>query len=95
MGLGVFPALLLADGRCVRVDYLALLANGIDPQIHADVAEEKPKIALDSIFSTVAANWFKLKSKSVTLDYAKDIGSSLEKDVFRAISEISVQQIRV
>ncbi|EOC1352803.1 tyrosine-type recombinase/integrase [Cronobacter dublinensis] len=94
MGLGAFPALSLADARGLRADYLALLANGIDPQIEAEVAEEQQQIALDSIFSTVAANWFKLKSKSVTPDYAKDIWRSLEKDVFPAIGEIPVQQIK-
>lgn len=94
MGLGAFLALSLADARGLRADYLALLANGIDPQIQAEVAEEQQQIALDSIFSTVAANWFKLKSKSVTPDYAKDIWRSLEKDVFPAIGEIPVQQIK-
>lgn len=94
MGLGAFPALSLADARRLRADYLALLANGIDPQIQAEVAEEEQQIALDSIFSTVAANWFQLKSKSVPPDYAKDIWRSLEKDVFPAIGEIPVQQIK-
>lgn len=94
MGLGAFPALSLADARGLRADYLALLANGIDPQVQAEVAEEEHQIALDSIFSTVAANWFQLKSKSVTPDYAKDIWRSLEKDVFPAIGEIPVQQIK-
>ncbi|MEG4681148.1 integrase domain-containing protein [Enterobacter cloacae] len=94
MGLGAFPALSLADARGLRADYLALLANGIDPQIQAEVAEEQQQIALDSIFSTVASNWFQLKSKSVTPDYAKDIWRSLEKDVFPAIGEIPVQKIK-
>lgn len=94
MGLGAFPALSLAGARGLRADYLALLANGIDPQIQAEVAEEQQQIALDSIFSTISANWFKLKSKSVTPDYAKDIWRSLEKDVFPAIGEIPVQQIK-
>lgn len=94
MGLGAFPALSLADARGLRADYLALLAKGIDPQIQAEVVEEQQQIALDSIFSTVAANWFQLKSNSVTPDYAKDIWRSLEKDVFPAIGEIPVQQIR-
>ncbi|MGF2702160.1 integrase domain-containing protein [Enterobacter hormaechei] len=94
MGLGAFPALSLADARALRADYLALLANGIDPQVQAEVAEEEQQIALDSIFSTVAVNWFQLKSKSVTPDYAKDIWRSLEKDVFPAIGEIPVQQIK-
>ncbi|EBW1618173.1 DUF4102 domain-containing protein [Salmonella enterica subsp. enterica serovar Kottbus] len=94
MGLGAFPALSLADARGLRADYLALLANGIDPQIQAEAVEEEQKIALNSIFSTVAANWFQLKSKSVTPDYAKDIWRSLQKDVFPAIGEIPVQQIK-
>lgn len=94
MGLGAFPALSLADARGLRADYLALLANGIDPQVQAEVVEEQQQIALDSIFSTVAANWFQLKSKSVTPDYAKDIWRSLEKDVFPAIGETPVQQIK-
>ena len=94
MGLGAFPALSLADARGLRADYLALLANGIGPQIQAEVAEEQQQIALDSIFSTVAANWFQLKSKSVSPDYAKDIWRSLERNVFPAIGEIPVQQIK-
>lgn len=88
------PPLSLADARRLRADYLSLLANGIDPQIQAEIAEEQQQIALDSIFSTVAANWFQLKSKSVTPDYAKDIWRSLEKDVFPAIGELPVQQIK-
>ncbi|ONG04706.1 integrase [Klebsiella pneumoniae] len=78
MGLGAFPALSLADARGLRADYLTLLANGIDPQIQAEVAD----------------NWFQLKSKSVTPDYAKDIWRSLEKYVFPAIGNIPVQQIK-
>lgn len=94
IGLGAFPALSLANARSLRADYLAMLANGIDPQVQAEVAEEQQQIALDSIFSTVAANWFQIKSKSVTTDYAKDIWRSLEKDVFPAVGEIPVQQIK-
>lgn len=94
MRLGAFPALSLADARGLRANYLTLLANGIDPQIQAEVAEEQQQIALDRIFLTVAANWFQLKSKSVTPDYAKDIWRSLEKDVFPAIGEIPVQVIK-
>lgn len=94
IGLGSFPALSLANARSLRADYLAMLANGIDPQVQAEVAEEQYQIALDSVFSKVAADWFQLKSKSVTPDYAKDIWRSLEKDVFPAIGELPVQQIK-
>lgn len=94
MGLGAFPALSLADARRLRADYLSLLANGIDPQTQAEQATEQQQIALESIFSTVAANWFALKQASVTPDYAKDIWRSLERDVFPAIGEIPVQEIK-
>ncbi|UQY43306.1 integrase domain-containing protein [Mixta hanseatica] len=94
MGLGAFPALSLADARRLRADYLSLLANGIDPQTQAEQVTEQQQIALDSIFSTVAANWFALKQASVTPDYAKDIWRSLEKDVFPAIGGIPVQEIK-
>jgi integrase len=94
MGLGTFPALSLADARRLRSDYFSLLANGIDPQTQAEQVIEQQQIALDSIFSTVAANWFTLKQASVTQDYAKDIWRSLEKDVFPALGEIPVQDIK-
>lgn len=94
MGIGAFPALSLADARRLRADYLSLLANGIDPQTQAERVIEQQQIELDRIFSTVAANWFALKQASVTPDYAKDIWRSLEKDVFPAIGEIPVQEIK-
>ncbi|EPM9555047.1 integrase domain-containing protein [Escherichia coli] len=94
IGIGAFPAISLADARRLRTNYLALLANGLDPQVQAELIEEQQQIAIDSIFSTVAFNWFQLKSKSVTPDYAKDIWRSLEKDIFPAIGELPVQQIK-
>ncbi|WP_370620254.1 integrase domain-containing protein [Pantoea ananatis] len=94
LGIGAFPALSLADARRLRSDYLSLLANGIDPQIQAEQDTELQQIALDSVFSTVAANWFTLKKSSVTSDYAKDIWRSLEKDVFPVIGNMPVQEIK-
>ena len=94
IGLGSFPALSLADARRLRAEYLSLLANGIDPQKQAERVTEQQQIALDSIFSTVAANWFQIKSRSVTEDYAKDIWRSLDKNVFPAIGAIPVQEIK-
>lgn len=94
IGLGAFPALSLADARRLRADYLSLLANGIDPQTQAERVTEHQQLALDSIFSTVAGSWFALKQASVTPDYAKDIWRSLEKDIFPAIGDIPVQEIK-
>ncbi|WP_105610113.1 integrase domain-containing protein [Cronobacter malonaticus] len=94
VSLGSYPALTLAAARQIRDQHLTTLAQGIDPQQQQEQASEQRQIELDSIFSTVAANWFQIKSKSVTKDYAKDIWRSLDKDVFPAIGEIPVQEIK-
>ncbi|UVG27056.1 integrase domain-containing protein [Klebsiella quasipneumoniae] len=94
LSLGSYPALTLAAARQIRDQHLTTLAQGMDPQQQQEQASEQRQIKLDSIFSTVAANWFQLKSKSVTEDYAKDIWRSLDKDVFPAIGSIPVQEIK-
>ncbi|QUE98752.1 integrase domain-containing protein [Klebsiella pasteurii] len=94
LSLGSYPALTLAAARQIRDQHLTTLAQGMDPQQQQEQASEQRQIELDSIFSTVAANWFQLKSKSVTEDYAKDIWRSLDKDVFSAIGSMPVQEIK-
>lgn len=94
LSLGAYPALSLAGARQMRDQHLTTLAHDIDPQQQEEQASEQRQIELDSIFSTVAANWFQLKSKSVTEDYAKDIWRSLDKDVFPAIGAIPVQELK-
>ncbi|WP_410955470.1 integrase domain-containing protein [Raoultella planticola] len=94
LSLGPYPALTLAVARQIRDQHLTALAQGMDPQQQQELASEQRQIELDSIFSTVAANWFQIKSRSVTEDYAKDIWRSLDKDVFPAIGAIPVQEIK-
>ncbi|HBC6265433.1 integrase domain-containing protein [Citrobacter braakii] len=94
LSLGSYPALTLATARQIRDQHLTMLAQGMDPQQHQELASEQRQIELDSIFSTVAANWFQIKSRSVTEDYAKDIWRSLDKDVFPTIGSIPVQEIK-
>jgi len=94
MGLGAFPALSLAEARSLRAEYLSLLARDLDPQMQAEQAAEQQQIAIDSIFSNVAANWFAIKRNSITPDYAKDIWRSLDKDIFPSIGGIPVQEIK-
>ncbi|MGQ5734985.1 integrase domain-containing protein [Serratia sp. IR-2025] len=94
LSLGSYPALTLALARQIRDQHLTMLAQGMDPQQQQEQASEQRQIALESIFSSVAANWFQIKSRSVTEDYAKDIWRSLDKDVFPVIGSIPVQEIK-
>ncbi|WP_149873089.1 integrase arm-type DNA-binding domain-containing protein, partial [Salmonella enterica] len=56
--LGSYPPPTLAAARQIRDQHLATLAQGMDPQQQQEQASEQRQIELDSIFSTVAANWF-------------------------------------
>ncbi|HCI6404680.1 TPA: tyrosine-type recombinase/integrase [Klebsiella variicola subsp. variicola] len=94
LSLGSYPALTLAAARQIRDQHLTTLAQGMDPQQQQELASEQRQIELDSIFSTVAANWFQIKSRSITEDYAKDIWRSLDKDVIPTIGSIPVQEIK-
>jgi hypothetical protein len=90
LSLGSYPALTLAVARQMRGQCLSMLAQGITPQKQQEDVSEQRKIELDSTFSVVAGRWFKLKSKSVTEDYAKDLLRSLETDIFPTFGETSV-----
>lgn len=71
MGLGAFPALSLADARGLRADYLALLANGIDPQVQ----EEELQIALDSIFQRSPLTGSSSRAKALLMITQKIFGA--------------------
>lgn len=94
LALGNYPALSLADARAMCDEKLALLAKGIDPQELVAKEQEQAQIAVESLFSNVAKSWFEVKSNTVTPDYAKDIWRSLEKDIFPALENIPVQDIK-
>lgn len=94
LSLGSYPALTLAAARQIRDQHLTTIAKGMDPQKLQTQASEQRQLELDSIFSTVAANWFHIKSRSITEDYAKDIWRSLEKDVLPAIGAIPIQELK-
>jgi hypothetical protein len=93
MSLGSYPALTLAAARQIRDQHNTARARHGSQQQQVARSEQR-RLSWTVFSSTVAANWFQLKSKSVTEDYAKDIWRSLEKDVFPAIGEIPVQQIK-
>ena len=94
LSLGSYPALTLAAARQIRDQHLTTLVQGMDPQQQQVQASKQRQIELDSIFSTVAAKWFQIKSRSVSEDYAKDIWRSLDKDVYPTIGAIPVQEIK-
>jgi len=69
------PALSLAGARGLRSDYLALLADGINPQIQAEVAEEQQQIAPDNIFQRSPLTGSSSKAKALLQITQKTFGA--------------------
>lgn len=90
ISLGAYPYLSLSDAKKLRDEYLSLLVKGIDPQAKAAQQEEQAEIAKESRFINVAKKWFEFKQKSITVDYAKDIWRSLEKDVLPCLENTAL-----
>ncbi|EMN5659535.1 tyrosine-type recombinase/integrase [Providencia rettgeri] len=92
--LGSYPAVSLADARSYRLEARILLAKQIDPQDHYKEQARHTLEAKTNTFQLVAERWWEVKKSTVTEDYGNDIWRSLERDVFPAIGEISVTDIK-
>lgn len=92
--LGSYPAVSLADARSYRLEARTLLAKQIDPQDHHKEQLRNTLEAKANTFQLVAERWWEVKKSTVTEDYGNDIWRSLERDVFPAISDISVTDIK-
>ncbi|HDT4634419.1 integrase [Klebsiella pneumoniae] len=91
---GAYPAVSLSDARQLRAESRALLAKEIDPQEHQKELARSSLEAKTNTFKLVAERWWNIKKASVTEDYAEDIWRSLERDIFPAIGDISVTNIK-
>jgi integrase len=94
ISLGQYPVISLADARKEHQKILSLLTKGIDPKEREREAEEQVKLADESRFRVVAEKWYKIKKGNVTEKHATQIWSSLEKNVFPMIGDISVMDLK-
>ncbi|MCK8538778.1 integrase [Yersinia ruckeri] len=91
---GAYPAVSLSDARKLRAESRALLAKDIDPQEHQKELSRNSQEAKTNTFMLIAERWWNVKKASVTEDYAHDIWRSLERDVFPAIGEVNITDIK-
>ncbi len=80
MNLGTNPHLILAKARTLRDEYLSLLANGIDPQVHNNEKANALKDATENTLQALAIKWLdeKIKTSGISQDHVEDIWRSLE-----------------
>ncbi|EAS1759679.1 DUF4102 domain-containing protein [Salmonella enterica] len=92
--LGHYPTMSLASARTLHAEQLALLAQGIDPKKLEQEEAERERRAVDGVFINVATKWFEVKRTKISADYADDIWKSLERDVFPAIGQMNVTELK-
>ena len=96
MSLGTYPHLTLAKARALRDEYLSLLVNGIDPQIHNTQKANALRNDSENTFQVVAKKWLdeKTKTSGISQDHADDIWRSLERNIFPTLGNIPIKEIR-
>ncbi|HCR9738399.1 integrase domain-containing protein [Citrobacter sp. FR21RM1OL9030] len=96
MSLGTYPHLTLARARALRDEYLSLLANGIDPQVHNNDKANALKNATEHTLQAVARKWLdeKVKTSGISQDHAEDIWRSLERNIFPSLGNVPINEIR-
>lgn len=96
VSLGTYPHLTLARARALRDEYLSLLANGIDPQVHNNDKANALKNATEHTLQAVARKWLdeKVKTSGISQDHAEDIWRSLERNIFPGLGKVPVNEIR-
>lgn len=94
LSFGVYPTISLAEARAQRDEARKLLAQNIDPKEHkvqkASAQAEKHRTTLE----VVAKDWFELKKKKVTPNYADDIWSSLKLHIFPTLGTFPIHDLR-
>ncbi|HBW3434367.1 integrase domain-containing protein [Klebsiella pneumoniae] len=96
VSLGTYPHLTLAKARALRDEYLSLLANGIDPQVHNTQKANALKDATEHTLQAVARKWLdeKVKTSGISQDHAEDIWRSLERNIFPTLGDTPIKEIR-
>ncbi|WP_182629675.1 phage integrase central domain-containing protein [Pantoea hericii] len=96
MSLGTYPHLTLAQARSLRDQYLALLAQQIDPQTHKADKANALKAATENTLQVVAKKWLEEKKRTsgISEDHAADIWRSLERNVFPGLGNVPIKEIR-
>ncbi|OOF60763.1 integrase arm-type DNA-binding domain-containing protein [Rodentibacter pneumotropicus] len=95
ISLGAFPTVQLADVRAIREEYRALLAQGIDPQIHHQQKLQAKLDDFNNTYESIAWAWFEYRKtkKNFSLDYQKDVESLIKRNLLPHFGHLPISQI--
>lgn len=90
---GSYPEITLKEARDRKLEARKLLGEGKDPGIEARKAAISRSLAAANTFEVIARNWFGLQEGRWTPVHARDVISSLEKEVFPWVGTLPVAEI--
>lgn len=93
LSVGKYPDISLAQARKVRDEYLALLAQDIDPQQHRKQQSADEQARRINTFLFVAEKWCEKKADEVLPKTLDKHWARLEKHLFPKLGEIPVSEI--
>lgn len=98
LGLGVYPAMTLAQAREAAGEKLRQLASGIDPAAQRRAEKLARAVAAENTLEAVAREWIEVKRPSWADSYTEKVLLRLDNDVFpwlgdRPLKEITSSEI--
>lgn len=93
ISIGTYPEITLAQARTIRDEYRALLAKGIDPQIHRQEQELIQRQDLSNTFYKVAENWRLKRQNDIEPLTMEKNWQRLEKYIFPKLGNYPISSI--
>ena len=93
ISLGAYPAVTLAEARSVAVNYMQLLAKGIDPKEYESTKKLEASRKLANTFYAAAELWFERKQPTVTPHHAAREWRTLEMYIFPKLKDTPLENI--
>lgn len=94
LAMGAYPAVSLVDARLRRDEARLVLEEGRDPGVAKKLRIEENLEISRTTFELVAREWFANAKGQWAAIHAADVLRSLERDVFPAIGDLPISQIK-
>jgi len=94
LALGVYPVVSLAKARDDAREARRLLNDGIDPSVRKKERVREAKLATANSFEAVAREWHEIMRPKWTPHHAKNVIESLEQDIFPAIGNRPIAELK-
>lgn len=94
LSFGSYPQVSLLEARKYRDEAKELIRQGKDPAVEKRIETKTRVDATGNTFETVARKWYALKEPGWDKVHARDVITSLERDIFPSIGDLPISVIK-